>query len=91
MSRYPPEGVSLQELFQSEGIKEELYGTDKVCFYPAKMKNELILVHCIEGGVFLGNRHVKANTPTVIRHGSRIYVSLAENASEIELTYSGTM
>ena len=91
LSRYPPEGVSLQELFQSEGIKEELYGTDKVCFYPAKMKNELILVHCIEGGVFLGNRHVKANTPTVIRHGSRIYVSLAENASEIELTYSGTM
>lgn len=89
LSQYPPEGVSLQELFLSKGIREELKDTDKVCFYPAKMPHEILLVHCIEGGVFIGDRHVKANTPTVVRYGNKIYVSLAENASEIELTYSG--
>lgn len=89
LSKYPPEGVSLEELFKSIGIKEELKDLDKLCFYPSEYQNEVVLLHCIEGGVFVGDHHVKANTPVYLKNGDKIYVSVAENASEIELTYIG--
>lgn len=85
---YPPAGVSLEELFHSKNIKEELKDIDKVCFYPGEYERTIQLVHCIEGGVFVGDHHVRANTPVCIKHGDRIYISIAENASEIELTYT---
>jgi Mg-chelatase subunit ChlD len=91
LSEYPPAGVSLQELFQSRNIREELKDIDKVCFYPSQFSNEIIMVHCIEGGVFLGDRHLKANVPVTVHDGDKIYISLAENASEIELNYTGVM
>ena len=86
---YPHGGVSLQELFHSKGIREELKDIDKVCFYPGEEDHTIQLVHNIEGGVFIGDHHVRSNIPTIVRNGSKIYVSIAENASEIELTYYG--
>ena len=85
---YPPDGVSLEELFHSKNVKEELKDIDKVCFYPGEQNHSLTMVHCIEGGVFVGDHHVKANVPATVRNGDKIYVSIAENASEIELTYT---
>lgn len=87
LEEYPPEGVSLLELFQSKQIMEDLKDLDKVCFYPAKSRNELLLVHCMEGGVFVGEQLMKANTPVKLTDGDVIYLSFAENASEIELRY----
>lgn len=89
LSQYPPEGISLEELFRDKGIREELKDIDKVCFYPGEEAHTIQLVHCIEGGVFIGDHHVRSNVPTIVRSGNKIYVSIAENASEIELTYLG--
>ena len=85
---YPPEGVTLEELFMSKGIKENFKDIEKVCFYPGKNSNELLLVHCMEGGIFLGEQNVKANKPIAICSGDVLYISFAENASEIELKYT---
>lgn len=85
---YPPEGVTLEELFLSKGIKENFKDIEKVCFYPGKNNNELLLVHCMEGGVFLGEQNIRANKPIAIRSGDVLYISFAENASEIELKYT---
>lgn len=87
---YPEDGISLKELFYSKNVKEELKDIDKVCFYPGETENTIQLIHCIEGGVFVGNHHVTANMPTIIKSGDKIYISIAENASEIELTYAGS-
>ncbi|MBP5670560.1 MAG: VWA domain-containing protein [Lachnospiraceae bacterium] len=84
---YPRDGVSLEELFHAKGIREELKDIDKVCFYPCDEDHAIALLHNIEGGVFVGDHHVKSNVPTIVRSGSKIYVSIAENASEIELMY----
>ncbi|MBO4750417.1 MAG: VWA domain-containing protein [Lachnospiraceae bacterium] len=84
---FPRDGVSLEELFHAKGIREELKDIDKVCFYPCEEDHAIALLHNIEGGVFIGDHHVKSNVPTIVRSGSKIYVSIAENASEIELTY----
>ena len=85
---YPPEGVTLEELFLSKGIKENFKDIEKVCFYPGKNSSELLLVHCMEGGIFLGEQNVKANKPVAICSGDILYISFAENASEIELKYT---
>lgn len=85
---YPPEGVTLEELFMSKGIKENFKDIEKVCFYPGKNSNELLLVHCMEGGIFWGEQNVKANKPIAICSGDVLYISFAENASEIELKYT---
>ncbi len=85
---YPPEGVTLEELFLSKGIKENFKDIEKVCFYPGKNNNELLLVHCMEGGIFLGEQNVRANKPVAICSGDVLYISFAENASEIELKYT---
>lgn len=85
---YPPEGVTLEELFLSKGIKENFKDIEKVCFYPGKNSSELLLVHCMEGGIFLGEQNVKANKPVAICSGDVLYISFAENASEIELKYT---
>lgn len=85
---YPPEGVTLEELFLSKGIKENFQDIGKVCFYPGKNSHELVLVHCMEGGIFLGDQNLRANKPVTISSGDIIYISFAENASEIELKYT---
>lgn len=85
---YPPEGVTLEELFLSKRIKENFKDIEKVCFYPGKNSNELLLVHCMEGGIFLGEQNVRANKPVAICSGDVLYISFAENASEIELKYT---
>lgn len=85
---YPPEGVTLEELLLSKGIKENFQDVGKVCFYPGKNSHELLLVHCMEGGIFLGDQNVKANKPLAIRSGDVLFISFAENASEIELKYT---
>lgn len=87
LSDYPPEGVSLKELFHSIQISEDLKDLDRICFYPSKNRNELLLVHCMEGGVFIGEHLARPNTPVKLRAGDVIYLSFAENASEIELMY----
>ena len=85
---YPPEGVTLEELLLSKGIKENFKDIGKVCFYPGKNRSELLLVHCMEGGIFLGEQNVRANKPTIIHSGDVLFISFAENASEIELKYT---
>lgn len=85
---YPPEGVTLEELLLSKGIKENFQDIGKVCFYPGKNSHELLLVHCMEGGIFLGDQNVRANKPLTIRSGDVLFISFAENASEIELKYT---
>lgn len=87
LSNYPQEGVTLQELFKSINIKEEYDDIDKVCFYPSGKKNELLLVHCMEGGVFLGDKLIRKNTQCIIRDGEVIFFSFSENASELSITY----
>lgn len=90
LREYPPEGVTLEELLLSKGVRESFQDMDKICFYPGKNSNELLLVHCMEGGIFLGEQNVKANTPTTVCSGDVLYISFAENASEIELKYTTT-
>lgn len=88
---YPPEGVTLEELLLSKGIKENFKDIGKVCFYPGKNRSELLLVHCMEGGIFLGEQNVRANKPVTVRSGDVLFISFAENASEIELKYTAKM
>lgn len=88
LEEYPAEGVTLEELLLSKGIKENFQDVGKVCFYPGKNENELLLVHCLEGGIFLGDQNVRANRPLTVRSGDTLYISFAENASEIELRYT---
>ena len=91
LENYPPEGVTLEELLLSKGIKENFKDVEKICFYPGKNDHELLLIHCMEGGVFLGEQNVRANKPVAISSGDVIYISFAENASEIELKYTAKM
>lgn len=88
LKEYPSAGVTLAELFAGKKIKEELNDIDKICFYPSDKKDGLILVHCMEGGVFIGDQLIRANKPAYVRTGDVIYLSFAENASEIALRYS---
>lgn len=88
LESYPPEGVTLEELLLSKGIKENFKDVEKICFYPGKNSHELLLIHCMEGGVFLGEKNVRANKPVTISSGDVLYISFAENASEIELKYT---
>ena len=88
LREYPSAGVSLAELFAGKQIKEDLKDLDKVCFYPSDKRNELLLVHCMEGGVFIGEQLIRANKPAKVKDGDVIYLSFADNASEIALKYS---
>lgn len=84
---YPDEGVTLKELFHGADFREDLPELDRLCFYPYK-NHQLLLVHCMEGGVFLGEENVFPNKPVKVRVGDTIYVSFAENSSELELKYT---
>lgn len=87
LSEYPPEGVTLSELFSGAGIKEHLTDLDKICFYPSEHGNELILVHCMDGGIFKGNMLIKRNIAETVKNGDILFVSFSDNASEISITY----
>lgn len=87
LSEYPKEGVSLKELFHGAGFREDLPELDRLCFYPEKNRT-LLLVHCMEGGVFLGEENIFPNKPARIQAGSVIYISFADNSSELELHYT---
>lgn len=87
LKEYPDEGVTLKELFHGADFQEDLPELDRLCFYPYK-NHQLLLVHCMEGGVFLGEENVFPNKPVRIHVGDTIYVSFAENSSELELKYT---
>ena len=87
LSEYLPEGVTLEELLHSKRMKENLMDIEKVCFYPGQNVGELTLVYCMEGSIFLGDQLLAKNTPIRICSGDILYVSFAENASELELRY----
>lgn len=87
LKEYPDEGVTLKELFHGADFREDLPELDRLCFYPYK-NHQLLLVHCMEGGVFLGEENVFPNKPVRIHVGDTIYVSFAENSSELELKYT---
>lgn len=87
LSEYLPEGVTLEELLHSKRMKENLMDIEKVCFYPGQNVGELTLVYCMEGSIFLGEQLLAKNTPIRICSGDILYVSFAENASELELRY----
>lgn len=84
---YSPAGVSLLELFKGSSIKEDLADLDKLVFYPSDKEYELTLVHAMTGGVFLNETNVHANTPVKVKIGDTIYISFAENASEMAINY----
>ncbi len=87
LKEYPDEGVTLKELFHGADFREDLPELDRLCFYPYK-NHQLLLVHCMEGGVFLGEENIFPNKPTRIHVGDTVYVSFAENSSELELKYT---
>ena len=87
LAEYPEEGVTLKELFAGANFQEDLPEIDRLCFYPEK-NHKILLVHCMEGGVFLGDDNIPKNTPVKITTGDTIYVSFAENSSELELKYT---
>lgn len=87
LSNYSDVGVTLDELFRSINFVESLQDMDKICFYPSEKDGQIILVHCIEGGIFIGEDNAKPNKPHKIYNGTSIYVSFADNASEIQLQY----
>lgn len=87
LKEYPEEGVTLKELFHGADFREDLPELDRLCFYPYK-NHQLLLVHCMEGGVFLEEENVFPNKPVRIHVGDTIYVSFAENSSELELKYT---
>lgn len=87
LAEYLPEGVTLEELLHSKRMKENLMDIEKVCFYPGQNVGELTLVYCMEGSIFLGEQLLTKNTPIRICSGDILYVSFAENASELELRY----
>lgn len=87
LAAYPNEGVTLAELFDGIHIYEDLPHMDKFCFYPDNASS-IQMVHCMGGGVFVGEENVPKNTPKNIYSGDTIYISFAENASELELHYT---
>lgn len=86
LEEYPQEGATLKELFAGANFKEDLPGIERLCFYPEK-HHKILLVHCMEGGVFLGENNVPANVPVKVQQGDTVYISFAENSSELELVY----
>lgn len=86
LSDYPQEGVTLKELFEGAGIKEDLPELDRICLYPS-VPHEVLLVHCTGGGIFINDRNVSANVPAKVKSGETIYVSFPENASEFSMRY----
>lgn len=84
---YSPAGVSLLELFKGSSIREDLADLDKLVFYPSDKEYELTLVHAMTGGVFLNETNVHANAPVKVKIGDTIYISFAENASEMAIYY----
>lgn len=86
LKEYPEEGVTLKELFHGADFREDLPELDRLCFYPYK-NHQLLLVHCMEGGVFLEEENIFQNKPTQIHVGDTVYISFAENSSELELKY----
>ena len=87
LKEYPEEGVTLKELFHGADFREDLPELDRLCFYPYK-NHQLLLVHCMEGGVFLEEENIFQNKPTQIHVGDTVYISFAENSSELELKYT---
>lgn len=87
LSDYSGKGITLKELFAGKKIKEDLADLEKIYFYPGDISNEVIFVHNMEGGAFLGDMQIKANTKIRVQQGDIIYLSFAENASEIEIYY----
>lgn len=87
LADYPQEGVTLKELFAGANFPEDLPEIDRLCFYPEK-NHKILLVHCMSGGVFLEEKNISQNAPEKISNGQTIYVSFAENASELELKYT---
>ena len=86
LADYPQEGVTLKELFAGANFPEDLPEIERLCFYPER-NHKILLVHCMSGGVFLEEDNVLQNTPVKISTGDTIYVSFAENSSELELKY----
>lgn len=86
LAQYSDDGVSLQELFLHVNMKEDLPQLERLCLYPSS-KKELLLVHCMDGGVFVDNRNISANVPAKVCSGETIYISFADNASELALRY----
>lgn len=83
----PQEGVTLKELFESAGIQEDLPQLHQICLYPDDNSNGMLLVHCIEGGIFIDDRNISMNVPAHVQYGETIYVAFPENASEISIQY----
>ncbi|MDE7322727.1 MAG: VWA domain-containing protein [Lachnospiraceae bacterium] len=86
LADYPQEGVTLKELFEGEGIKEDLPELDRICLYPSE-PGQILLVHCTGGGIFIDDRNISANVPAKLRSGETIYVAFPENASEFSIKY----
>lgn len=86
LSDYPQEGVTLKELFEGVGIKEDLPELDRICLYPS-VPEQILLVHCTGGGIFIDDRNISANVPAKVRSGETIYVAFPENASEFSMKY----
>lgn len=86
LADYPQEGVTLKELFEGEGIKEDLPELDRICLYPSDL-GQILLVHCTGGGIFIDDRSISANVPAKLRSGETIYVAFPENASEFSIKY----
>ena len=84
---YPQEGVTLKELFNASGIQEDLPQLEKICLYPGEEGQGLLLVHCIDGGIFIDDKSVSRNVPAQVHYGETIYVAFPENASEFSLKY----
>lgn len=86
LQQYSDAGVSLQELFLYVKMQEDLPQLERLCFYPSS-NNDILLVHCMDGGVFVDNRNISANVPAKVSCGETIYISFADNASELALRY----
>lgn len=84
---YPPEGVTLKELFAGNNIQEDLPQLEQICLYPEEEGQGLILVHCADGGIFIDDKTVSKNVPAHVHFGETIYVAFPENASEFSLKY----
>lgn len=90
LREYPPEGVTLKELFAGSGIQEDLPQLEQICLYPNEEGKGLTLVHCTEGGIFVDDKTITKNIPATVKYGETIYVGFPENASEFSLKYQQT-
>ena len=88
LREYPPEGVTLKELFHGVKLQEDQPQLDKICFYPAEEGKGLLLVHCSDGGIFVEDKSITANVPAKVNDGDRVYVAFADNASELVMQYT---